>query len=218
MTAGDDNALIERLGRGETRAFDELYELFADPLYAFLLRMARSEIMAEEVFQETWIRVAKGVRSLHRAAPLRAWMFTVARNTFYSARRWSIVEWGRARPDAEAIERAVGDADPERSAIERDAARALERALAAMPTKLREALVLSAIAGLSGEEGAGVCGVSEEAFRARVSRARKWLGSRHALEERGERKWKTARGCDKLDDESPAEPRPTRREEDRGHE
>src|SRR6185295_9789642 len=93
--AVDETSVLERLRRGDPTAFDEVYRRFAPGLYGFLSRLARRPAIAEELLQETWLRLARHARALPADVNLNAWLFTVARNLFRSHRRWLLVDLDR---------------------------------------------------------------------------------------------------------------------------
>lgn len=154
---------------GQTGAFDELYDLYADKIWRFLVRLAQNQALAEDLFQETWLAAAGHAHLLREdSSPLR-WLYTIARN----AHRMS---WRRRRVDAARCVqlRLSGEAAPSGDGA-LGAHLDLERASAAMaqlPEAYREVLVLCALEGLSSEEAATVLEISPEAVRKRLSRAR----------------------------------------------
>ena len=106
-TIESDARLIERTGRGDRAAFDELYRRFARPVLAMALRhlgdYGRAEDAAQETFAAIW-RSARSYRSERGTAS--AWLFTVARN--------AIIDRARQRPEpvAEAVETPANEATP----------------------------------------------------------------------------------------------------------
>ncbi len=178
MERDTELALVDRLRDGDPAAFDAVYEEYRARIYSFLARLSRSRDVAEDLAEETWLRlVSAGVR-LRPDTRLGPWLFTVARNLYYS--------YCRSRAIGETVFDGLiglwpgGHARP--SPFEETAARELEqrveRGLAELPAPYREALLLVGIEGLTPSEAAIVCGITAEAFRQRLSRARS------ALEER----------------------------------
>jgi RNA polymerase sigma-70 factor (ECF subfamily) len=165
-----ERELVERLRRGDGAAFDSVYASFRAPVYGFLARLSGRRDLAEELLQETFVRLAARATSLREDTRLGAWLFTVARNLFVSHARLTAL-------DAERVDRA-SLADPARppTPFEEAAAsqtqRALERALAALPAGYREVLLLVAVERMEPGEAAQVIGISPEALRQRLSRAR----------------------------------------------
>ncbi|MGE5199839.1 MAG: RNA polymerase sigma factor, partial [Rhodospirillaceae bacterium] len=141
-------------------------------LYSFLARLSRSRDVAEDLAEETWLRLVASGGRLRPDTRLGPWLFTVARNLYYSYCR------SRALSEA-ASDGLIGlwpGGSPRPSPFEETAARELERrvehALAVLPATYREALLLVGTEGLAPTEAAGVCGLAPEAFRQRLSRAR----------------------------------------------
>jgi RNA polymerase sigma-70 factor (ECF subfamily) len=186
---GTDRALVEGLRRGDAAAFDRVYSAYQARVYGFLARLAGRRDVAEDLAQETWLKLAKaapGLREDTRLAPL---LFTIARNAFVSYRRWAALDLSRfVTVGFDAI--AARAADPREDPLEaHDRARAvarLERALSQVPVASREVLLLVGVEGLEQEEVARILGGSYEALRQRLSRARAQLDARmRALEAKG---------------------------------
>ncbi len=135
-------------------------------LRAFARSLARDATAADDLVQEALLKAWSNRDRFDPGTNLRAWLFTILRNTFYSA-------WRKRR-------REVEDADGAHaarlaSAPSQDhhmAFRDFEGALATLPPSQREALVLVGAAGMSCEEAAAVCGVAVGTIKSRVSRAR----------------------------------------------
>jgi RNA polymerase sigma-70 factor (ECF subfamily) len=175
MDRGAELALVERLRRGDADAFDVVHEAFDRRIFTFLLRLSRRRDVAEDLLEETWLRLVKHAGRLQPDTRLGPWLYTVARNLHVSYRR------SRALEDS-ATEglMSLWPVSPERSSPFEAAAaselqRRLERALAALPATSREVLLLVAVAGLDHSDAADVCGVTPEALRQRLRRAREML-------------------------------------------
>jgi RNA polymerase sigma-70 factor (ECF subfamily) len=159
--ASADADLVDRLRRCDRAAFREVYARYAQPTFAFLLRLARRRDAAEDLQQETWLAVARHAARLAPDSDLGAWIFTVARNQFRS--------WRRRAPEPTADE-AVSElaAAPHPGAGDID----VERALAALPDMHREILLLVGVEGLSTDRAAQVLAIRPDAARQRLARAR----------------------------------------------
>lgn len=131
--------------------------------------------MADDLVQDALIR---GLAALHQFQPgtnLKAWMFTILRNTFFEQRR-------RRKREVAALEATA--ATPETAAPVQDARNDindLEGVIWTLPPLLREALILVGTQELSHEEAARVCGVPEGTMKARLSRARAALARAMAV-------------------------------------
>lgn len=141
-------------------------------VFSFLLRMSRSRTVAEDLLDETWLRLVRSAKSLRPDTRIEPWLFTVARNLYWSYRRSSLV----AETSAPELLTLWPSPTPWPSPFDLAAAGELERrveiALGTLSPHHREALLLVAHEGLTPGEAAVACGVSAEAFRQRLSRAR----------------------------------------------
>lgn len=165
--------LLARLRRGEQGAFDEVYAAYRARLYAFLLRLCDRRDVADDLFQETFTKLAIHAGELRDDSDLAAWLFTVARNAYRSHRRWAILDLSRFVFGSEPLEHAEAQgADPEVAAASTRTMQHLERALGTLTPAAREALLLVAIEGFEQERAAAIVGVSYAAFRQRLTRAR----------------------------------------------
>lgn len=168
-----DEQLMRRFQRGEARAFETLMRRHRTPIHAFLCRLVGDRARAEDLLQETFLRVIKGVAGWEPRAAVRTWLFTIARNLAADeARR-------RAFRDAEPLDPREGEAPraerlPDGGRLPDDAAGdalvrpRLEAALAALPAEQREVFLLREHAGLSFPEIATATGANENTVKSRL--------------------------------------------------
>jgi RNA polymerase sigma-70 factor (ECF subfamily) len=176
-----ERPLVDGLRRGDAAAFDETYGRYRARLHGFLLRLSRRREVAEDLFQETWIKLARNAHRLDEDTDLGAWLFRVARNAWVSHARWSMLDVSRlvAFEEDTLPEAATVDAEGRADAARR--VNALERALGSLPAGSREVLLLVGVEGFEQEQAAAILGISYEALRKRLSRARADLATRLAL-------------------------------------
>jgi RNA polymerase sigma-70 factor (ECF subfamily) len=172
MNRDTEIALVARLRDGDAEAFDAIHEVFQARLFTFLLRLCRRRDVAEDLLEETWLRLVRHARRLRPDTNLQAWLFTVARRLHVSYVRIRVVEDSAVAGLMALWPYSVEHVSPFEEAAAGELQRRIERALASMPLTSREALLLVGVAGLSQTEAADVCQVSPEAFRQRLSRAR----------------------------------------------
>jgi RNA polymerase sigma-70 factor (ECF subfamily) len=168
-----DADLVRRLRAGDVAAFDEAYERYHRRLYGFLARLLGRRDLAEDLLQETWLRLAAHASGLRDDAKLLPWLFTVARNLCTSFLRWRVLE-GRVsgvRPTEE------GGASPFELAAASELERRLEAAIAALPLRYREVVLLVCVEGLAPQDAARVLGLRPEAVRQRLLRGRDMIQS-----------------------------------------
>lgn len=179
-----DAALLVRFTGGDARAFDELYQRHRAPLYRYFVRQAPRSA-ADDLFQETWLRVIKSAPSYEPNAPFAAFMFRIAHNVLIDHYRRT----GRA-PELVA-DGALDLVDPQPQPSETYARTELRArfvaALEALPAPQREAFLLHQEAGLTLEQIAAVVGSNFETVKSRLryaaARLRKLLDE-DAREER----------------------------------
>jgi RNA polymerase sigma-70 factor (ECF subfamily) len=174
---GEDDPLVQRLRAGEVAAFDEAYARYHGRLFAFLARMTGRRDLAEDLLQETWLRLASHGLDLRRDTRLEAWLFTVARNLSLSFLRWRVLD-GRRRGAAVLVAVVEGGAvagAPFDEAAAAQTAERLEAALAALPPRYREVMLLVGVEGLEPHIAAQVLGLRPDAVRQRLLRARDML-------------------------------------------
>jgi RNA polymerase sigma-70 factor (ECF subfamily) len=168
-------ALVERLRQGDADAFDDVYAAFNTHLLTFLVRLSRRRDVAEDLLEETWLRLVKHARRLRADTRLAPWLFTVARNLHISYNRSRMLEDSAAASLIALWPYRVERPSPFEAAAASELERRIERALAAMPMVSREVLLLVGVAGLDPSDAADVCGITPEALRQRLHRARETL-------------------------------------------
>jgi RNA polymerase sigma factor (sigma-70 family) len=176
-----DGLLVEGLRRGDRSAFDGAYERYRTRVYGFLLRLSGRADVADDLFQETWLKLARHASRQQEDTDLPAWLFAVARNAWVSHRRWTLLDMSRllALTEQSATARRT---EPEPEA-RHDAARrisVLEQALVALSPDLREVILLVCVQGFEQEAAARILGISYDALRQRLARARARLAEKMA--------------------------------------
>ena len=169
--------LVARLRAGDTAAFDAVHAAFNTRLFNFLARLTRSRDVAEYLLEETWLRLVTQSGRLRPDTSLAPWLFTVARNLHESYCRSRALEDSH-RAGMIGLWPSVSRPSPFEETATNEFERRLETALAALPSTYREVLLLVAVEGLRPSDAAAVCGISPEALRQRLSRARAALSRR----------------------------------------
>jgi len=163
----EERHLVARLRAGEGAAFEEVYLAYRKPIFGFLVRLSKDRHMAEDLFQNTWVKVSRAAVNLREDTELRAWIFAIARNEYRSFRRWQMVDVTRIFLLGKELAPVTGSAGGE---VDH-----LEKALALLGASDREVLLLVCAHGIEQEEAAKVLGVSHAALRKRLGRARSRL-------------------------------------------
>lgn len=178
---------MQRYCDGDAHAFRELYTLVAPRLLGYLMKMARSRAVADDMLQLTFLKVHRARAAYVRDADPIPWMYSIAHRTF-------IDETRRVK---RAIVQSAGDDLPEIAAsitgesadrrdepIDPELAKTALAALAQLPEQQREAVVLTKLDGKSVAEAADIAGTTVGAMKVRAHRGyealRKLLGARPA--------------------------------------
>jgi RNA polymerase sigma-70 factor (ECF subfamily) len=172
MESQDERALVDGLRSGDMAAFDRAYELYRPRVFAFLLRLSRSRTVAEDLLDETWLRLVAHARALRPDTRLAAWLFTVARNLYWTHRRSSLQEEAMAAELLTLWPARETWPSPFDLAATGELGRKVEQALVTLAPHHREVLLLVGYEGLTPAEAAAVCRITPEALRQRLLRAR----------------------------------------------
>ena len=171
---GEERAWIDGLRRGDPAAFDQVFAAYRRRLYGYLVRMTRRRDVAEDLLQETFLRLAQHGPRLAVDTRLAAWMFTVAHRL--------VVSWARAQAVREQLagdlprREVAGEArSPLEAIADAQTQLAIERAFAALAPSYREVALLVGVEGLPPTEVAAILGLKPDAVRQRLSRARSQL-------------------------------------------
>jgi RNA polymerase sigma-70 factor (ECF subfamily) len=153
------------LQRGDATAFERLLERYQRRLFGFLLRRAPSQ-HAEDLFQETWLRVVRSRGSFDPARRFSTWLFQIANNLCRDGARRSAVEAkDRTRQQAELPSQGAAGM----TAL--DAKLDAQKRLAQLPESLREVLVLRYFEDLGEREIAEIVGVPPGTVKSRLHAA-----------------------------------------------
>ena len=168
-----DAQLIDEVGKGNQAAFDILFSKYNNKLYASLLAFTKSQELAEDLTQKTFIRVWKKIETFRGDSSLFTWIYRIAinlaKNEFSSkqAKNQGITD---NIDDTYDLESSVSS--PESHAIEAESMQAVMDFIASLPTDLREAISLREFDGKSYEEIAQITGSPIGTVRSRIFRAR----------------------------------------------
>jgi RNA polymerase sigma-70 factor (ECF subfamily) len=172
MVRAAELALVARLRAGDEAAFDAVHAQYNTRLFNFLARLSRRRDVAEDLLEETWLRLVHNASKLRDDTRLGPYLFTIARNLHISYCRSRSIEDQHAPGLMGLWPSNSGGPSPFESTIARETGERIDAALAALPAVYREAILLVALEGMQPREAAVVCGVSPEAMRQRISRAR----------------------------------------------
>jgi RNA polymerase sigma-70 factor (ECF subfamily) len=203
----DEQALDAALRRGDEAAFEALVDRYHTTLVGVAIHYVRDRAVAEEVAQETWLGVLKGIDRFESRASLKTWLFQILVNRAKSRgvrESRSVPLSALQNPDADGADPAVGadgflpadhpqwpghwatpprrwDLDPERALLSGELRGRIETAIAALPESQRLTITLRDVQGWTPEEVCESLGLSEGNQRVLLHRARSRV--RTALDE-----------------------------------
>ena len=180
-----DRALLARIQAGDKAACAECIDAHSPGLYRLARRLTPTESDAEEVVQETFLSAFKAIDRFEGHAGLSTWLYRIAHNA-------ALMRLRRFEPESVSVDTPALDADlatvprqlfdwcclPESDYDTAEARQELERAIHALPEKLRAVFVLRELEGLSTEATAAALDLSLEVVKTRLHRARLWLRER----------------------------------------
>jgi len=174
-SATDDAALVARIATGDRAAYRELVGRLAPGIQRYAERLVRDPAEAEDVTQETFLRLWLRARDYDPVARVTTWIFRIAHNL--------CVDRLRARGRVELLEEPEAEPAPDSSGPpllleSKQRVEALSAGLDALPPRQASALSLVHLHGLSGAEAAEILAVSEEALESLLSRGRRGLKAR----------------------------------------
>jgi RNA polymerase sigma-70 factor (ECF subfamily) len=146
-------------------------------LRAFAVSLCGSVTLADDLIQEALLRAWGNSDKFQRGTSLRAWLFTILRNIYYSQYRKRARE---VQDSNGAFARGIAVAGDQESHLDLEDFR---KALAKLPAEQREVLTMVGASGMSYEEAAEICGVEIGTIKSRLSRARTKLGELLGLNE-----------------------------------
>jgi len=164
-----DEQLMLAYRAGDAAAFEQLYQRHKGPLYRFVLRSIRDRALAEELYQEIWMRVIESRERYEAQAKFTTWLYTIAHNRMvdhWRKRGLQLVSIDRA--DEPLDPPAAPSAQPDRRLEGKQSLARFARALEALPPAQREAFLLHEESGLSVAEIALATGANEEAAKSRL--------------------------------------------------
>ncbi len=179
--ANADSALILRCQANDAAAFNEIVSRYKNKVYNYVCRMVGPGSDAEDLTQETFVRAYLNLRSFQSRAALNTWLFRIATNICIDFRRKT------ARPKAMTVSLLRDDYDddgeterefpdekfePQSVLLNKELGIQLDRAMLALPDKLRTVILLHDIEGLAYEEIAAIVDCPLGTVKSRLFNAR----------------------------------------------
>ena len=201
MNVDADAPLVERVKRGDVRAFEMLVVKYQRRIERLIGRMVRDVDLVEDIAQETFIRAYRAMAQFRGESAFYTWLYRIAVNTAKKAlmelkRDPTVSESALAsRDDDDETSRAENELSdgetPDAILASKEIAAAVNAAIEALSDDLRQAITLREIEGLSYEEIAEIMNCPIGTVRSRIFRARESIATRlrPLLDTRGGERW-----------------------------
>jgi RNA polymerase sigma-70 factor (ECF subfamily) len=165
-----EQTLVVRSQIGDDLAFEELLSCYGPHLFRFVSQMLQASPEVEDITQEVWLSIFKGLPSLRDPSKFRSWAFRIARDRIYREYRRRKIPAQATEPELAAL---AENSDAETTLDQEE----LLRGLDAISPEHREALVLCFWEDMSYEEISRVTGLSLGTVRSRIHYAKRALRS-----------------------------------------
>jgi RNA polymerase sigma-70 factor (ECF subfamily) len=171
-----DEELIERFQKGDREAFEQIVARYKDQLLNFAYRFLGSRQEAEDVVQDTFLRVYRNRKAYRRVARFSTWIYTIAGNLAKTELRkrkrrklFSISDLGFEEKDYEISDLTYNPEDDVEGTLKEEI---IQKEIERLPPKFREVIILRDVQGLSYEEIALILRIPIGTVKSRVTRAR----------------------------------------------
>ncbi|WP_298010867.1 RNA polymerase sigma factor RpoE [Aquabacterium olei] len=189
MTPDVDAALVERVQRGDQRAFEMLVVKYQRRIERLIARMVRDTDLVEDIAQETFIRAYRALPNFRGESAFYTWLYRIAVNTAKKAiiglqrdpvmTESALASLDEEDADGSRVENELSDGEtPESVMASRQVAEAVNEAIESLSEDLRQAIVLREIEGLSYDEIAELMNCPIGTVRSRIFRARETIAQR----------------------------------------
>ena len=182
-TTEDEHRLIEQFRKRSSDAMEGIVSRYEQSLYNFGLRMCGQKEDAEDIIQETFLSAFRYLDDFREETRLKNWLFKIAANACYRKRRRK-----KCEPEHElSLESLLGDGaggqydipdwseDPAENLFRSELKEIINEAVLSLPPKYRMSFTLRDMEGFSTEEAADIMGVTPQAVKTRLHRARLFL-------------------------------------------
>ena len=172
----DELKLIERVGKGDRRAFEKLVKLHEKNVYNLALKLLKNREDALDAAQEAFLKAWISIKSFRGDSKFSAWLYRLTYNTcldfLRKAKKGEIISLTSEDED-ESIRDVKDDAPTPEEHVQREELRQTVRdAVNSLPEEYRQLIIMREFAGLTYAEIADAAGISEGTVKSRLSRAR----------------------------------------------
>ena len=168
---GEPTTLLRKAQDGDSQAIERLIELYQDTIYSMAVSFTRNPHHAEDLAQEAWIRILRGLPKFRRDSKFSTWIYRVTMNTFLNAYR-------SAKREQEVVGNLQAeDLELSQSGRKVETAIDVQGAVRTLSAEFRSVVLLRYVADLSYKEIASVLEIPLGTVQSRLRRALDKLGS-----------------------------------------
>jgi RNA polymerase sigma-70 factor (ECF subfamily) len=165
-----DIALVRACQRGDIEAFEQIFRVYRNPVFRLAYRFTGNRDDAEDLTQEIFLKVFENIGSFRYESSFATWLYRIAVNT--------CMNFQRDKKPAESLgvtDDLGSSVSPEAICERGELQRKIEAEIASLPNPLKIAFLLVVVEGMTYREASEILGLSVDALRMRVSRARQIL-------------------------------------------
>jgi RNA polymerase sigma-70 factor (ECF subfamily) len=165
-----DTALVRACQRGDIEAFEQIFRVYRNPVFRLAYRFTGNRDDAEDLTQEIFLKVFENIGSFRYESSFATWLYRIAVNT--------CMNFQRDKKPAESLgvtDDLGSSVSPETICERGELQRKIEAEIASLPNPLKIAFLLVVVEGMTYREASEILGLSVDALRMRVSRARQIL-------------------------------------------
>jgi RNA polymerase sigma-70 factor (ECF subfamily) len=179
MSKKNDDQLVAELKRGDQAAFRELVNRHQAKVYQLALKLTRNETDAEDVLQETFLRVYNRIETFRGEAAFSSWLYRIAANASFAKlgerKKHDHADLDDIHPEYEAgLTQPVNDwsRQPDSVLMSKETLGLLDKAISELPEEFRVVVLLRDVQGLSNAQVADILDLTVAAVKSRLHRAR----------------------------------------------
>ena len=194
-TDSTDHQLIEQFRNGSPEAMEKIVERYEESIFNFGLRMCGQVQDAEDIMQETFLNALRSLHNFREETKLKNWLFRIAANACLRKRRKKKFELERELSHESLMPGAGSEAkfdipslspDPDSELLRAELRDVINDAVSSLPPKYRMVFSLRDVEGFDTEETAQILGITSQAVKTRLHRARLFLRKKISEHYRGE--------------------------------
>lgn len=162
------NSLAARLKAGDRAAAAEFVELYYEQIYLYFRRLGHDRQVSEDLAQESFLNAWYHIGQLRDGRALSSWLYRIAGNV---SRLYWRKHKGRGQTSVEAIEVSDGSTPQAEEIARREQLEQLKNAVARLPVKLKEVVILHYMQHLTIAQAADITGIRQGTLKSRLNRA-----------------------------------------------